>query len=276
MLERSPIEEALAEVERTIPEWRVTIGEPGNTPGWILGTDLMRGHDGPFVSLLEQIAHHLHTKDKRTVAASFALRFGWCASIAIPPYLIAGCVPNIRLSNLALKFRENTLFEGAALLSARGTVLPSRFQRVAHPHVSFEADPDALLRLLRLELQQQAQPVIEALHQWSGFARRGSWGMVTSGWASRFVEVCEYRRNQEEALPLLNAFFVGEDEVARMQPRLHKLTLRGETRLYQRRASCCRYYLLPEGDLCASCPLVSDEDRLKRNRDWTLSQLRPE
>ena len=33
-----------------------------------------------------------------------------------------------------------------------------------------------------------------------------------------------------------------------------------------RRASCCRIYLLPRMELCASCPLVSQEERLARNR----------
>ena len=42
---------------------------------------------------------------------------------------------------------------------------------------------------------------------------------------------------------------------------------------YQRRASCCRYYLLPQGSLCASCPLVSDEERLAKNLDWMREQL---
>lgn len=58
-----------------------------------------------------------------------------------------------------------------------------------------------------------------------------------------------------------------------MRPRTHAVTMEGVTNLYQRRASCCRYYLLPQGDLCASCPLVSQEERLQRNREFMAKQL---
>lgn len=38
-------------------------------------------------------------------------------------------------------------------------------------------------------------------------------------------------------------------------------------------ASCCRYHLLPQGDLCASCPLVPQERRLELNLEWMKTQL---
>jgi hypothetical protein len=58
-----------------------------------------------------------------------------------------------------------------------------------------------------------------------------------------------------------------------MQPRLHAVSCGGATHLYQRRASCCRIYLLPGQQLCASCPLVGDDERLARNRAWMQRQL---
>jgi hypothetical protein len=74
-------------------------------------------------------------------------------------------------------------------------------------------------------------------------------------------------------LPTIEAFFAGTDVVARMRPLMHAVSYRDVTHLYQRRASCCRYYLLPQGDLCASCPLVSHEERLARNLAWMQQQL---
>jgi hypothetical protein len=58
-----------------------------------------------------------------------------------------------------------------------------------------------------------------------------------------------------------------------MQPRLHAVGYRDATHVYQRRASCCRFYMVPEGELCASCPLVPQEERLARNRAWMKRQL---
>ncbi len=53
---------------------------------------------------------------------------------------------------------------------------------------------------------------------------------------------------------------------------VHEVTYLDATHLYQRRASCCRIYLLPRMELCASCPLVSQEERLAR-RAWMKTQL---
>jgi len=119
----SPVEQVLNDLERIDPKWRIEVGDPRDGHGWIRGPDFSRGNDGPFRALLERIAHRLHTNDKRTVAASFSLRFGWCAAVAIAPYIIGQCVPDVSLINISLKFREDTLFERTALLSPRGVKL---------------------------------------------------------------------------------------------------------------------------------------------------------
>jgi hypothetical protein len=53
---------------------------------------------------------------------------------------------------------------------------------------------------------------------------------------------------------------------------MHAVTCGPVTHLFQRRASCCRWYLLPQGELCASCPLVPQEARLQRNAAWMQAQ----
>ena len=58
-----------------------------------------------------------------------------------------------------------------------------------------------------------------------------------------------------------------------MRPRLHAVAYRDAVHVYQRRASCCRFYLVPEGELCASCPLVAHEARLERNLAWMKRQI---
>lgn len=270
--EPSPVEHVLNELARLDPKWRIEVGDPGDGSGWIRGRDFTRGNDGPFRALLERISNRLRTNDKRTVAASFALRFGWCASVAIAPYIVGQCVPDVSLANISLKFREDTLFERTALHSPLGVKLGnSRGQ--ASPLIRYQTDPGRLVQVLRQQLHQQARPVVEALYDWSGFSRKGSWGMITSSWASQFINVCGRLSEQPAAIPMMRDFFPGNDEVSQMQPRLHPVSMRGVTHVYQRRASCCRYYLLPQGDLCASCPLVSDEDRLKRNKEWMTQQL---
>jgi hypothetical protein len=182
-------------------------------------------------------------------------------------------VPLVGLSNISLKFREDTLFERTAIYEPSGIVFAREAGISPHPRVQICVDTDTLRRVLRQELEQQAAPIVEALYQWSGFSRKGSWGMITSSWASQYINVCGHSGSQTDALPVLSAFFDGYDEIARMKPRLNPVTLREVTHLYQRRASCCRYYLHPQGDLSASCPLVSDAERTSRNLEWMEQQL---
>jgi ferric iron reductase protein FhuF len=271
-IDQSPVEKALLSLQAIDPKWQIDIGIPDDSPQWIRGTDLADANGGPFRALLDRIGSRTKTSDRKMIAAFFALRFGWAASAAIGPYLIHRCVPDIRLENISLRFREDTLFERTAIHSPSGAVL-SNDPAAGHPLARLVDDPSSLLLLLRSELKTQAAPVVDAMYKWSGFSKKGAWGMVTSSWASLFVHVYERLGSQADALPVIQSFFQGADEVASMQPKLHPVTLGSVTHLYQRRASCCRYYLLPQGSLCASCPLVSQEERLVRNLEWMKKQL---
>jgi hypothetical protein len=97
--------------------------------------------------------------------------------------------------------------------------------------------------------------------------------MLTSSWAAQFTGLCENPNDQRCVQPALDDLFTGDDVVYAMRPLLHAVTYGSATHLYQRRASCCRWYLLPQGDLCASCPLVSHEERLRRNQEWMKKQM---
>lgn len=234
--------------------WAVEIGRPEG-PGWIAGDHLRDARRGPFNELLLRIGERARTRDRRTIAASFALRFGWSSAMAIAPYVRDRFVPDIGLDNVSFKFTASTSFERAAIHVLRG-VAPDG------------GDEHALLRTLRRALTSQAEPIVDALFAWSGFAKRGTWGMLTSSWASQFTDLAADPNDQRDIQPLIESLFAGDDVVAAMQPRMQAVTCGSSTHLYQRRASCCRYYLLPAGELCASCPLVSDQERLARNRAW--------
>jgi hypothetical protein len=251
--------------------WNVEIGTPSGA-GWIAGADLRDAQAGPFLDLLLRIGGRARTADRRTIAASFALRFGWASAMAIAPYLRFQCVPDISLDNVSFKFKASTFFERTAIHVPRGTVTASD-RRAGHAMLSTVPDAQALLRELRHALASQAAPVVEALYDWSGFARKGTWGMLTSSWAAQFTALCEDRNDQRAVLPAIEALFTGGDEVYKMRPRMHAVACGDTVHAYQRRASCCRWYLLPQGELCASCPLVSHEERVQRNVAWMKQQL---
>lgn len=267
----SPVAEIYGNLRALDASWNVEIGRPAGG-GWVAGADLRDARSGPFHDLLLRIGDRAKTTDRRTIAASFALRYGWASAIGIAPYRRYQCVPDISLENVSFKFKPSTFFEGTAVYEPHGTVIVSD-RRAGHFSMSTVPDDKALLGELRRALTAQSAPVVEALYEWSGFARKGTWGMLTSSWAAQFTALCEDRSDQRAMLPVIDAFFTGNDDVAKMQPRMHAVAYGEAVHLYQRRASCCRWYLLPQGELCASCPLVSHEERVQRNLAWMKKQL---
>lgn len=269
----SPFDTSIRSLKAINPKWQIDIGVPEPQLEWIHGVQFLDAERGPFRALLDRIGERFKTDDRKTIAASFALRFGWTASSAIGPYIVHRCVPEIGLENVSFRFRENTIFDRTAIYSLRGAVSLDDPNR-SHPSVKSVCDPEHLLQKFRSELVMQASPMVQTLFEWSRFSRSAIWGLIASSWAALFIYVYERLGTQTDALPLLETFFAGDDEVTRMQPKIHPLSLEDVTYLFQRRASCCRYYLLPQGSLCASCPLVSQEERIARNLEWMEKQLR--
>lgn len=267
----SPVAEIDAALLSLDTSWHVEIGRPDGV-GWIAGSDLTNATSGPFHELLLRIGERSTTANRLTIAALFALRYGWASAMAIAPYLRHQCVPDISLENVSFKFKPSTFFERTAMHEARGTVTASD-ARAGHDSLWTVPDDEALLCELRNALTVQATPVVEALYEWSGFARIGTWGMLTSSWAAQFTALCENRNDQRPMLPVIESLFDGNDVVAKMRPRMHAVAYGEAIHLYQRRASCCRWYLLPQGELCASCPLVSVDERVRRNLAWMKKQL---
>jgi ferric iron reductase protein FhuF len=229
---------------------------------------------GPLHALLGRIGDRLRTADRRTIAAAFALRYGWSAGMAIAPYMLRSCVPTIPLDNVSFKFHDNTLFERVALHRPAGAMLRQGGE-VPHPLVHWLPSRPALLGWLRQSLMQQAQPIVETLYEWSRFSTKGLWGMITSSWGSQFIQICGEIDEQHNGLSYAAPFFTGNDAVSEMQPQFYPVTYNQVTHIYHRRSTCCRYYLLPQGHYCASCPLISQEERLQRNHLWMQHLVGP-
>jgi len=92
--------------------------------------------------------------------------------------------------------------------------------------------------------------------------------MITSSWGSQFVQIMQPIGAQETGLTEAERFFDGHDVVAQMRPHFYPVTRQQCTRIFHRRSACCRYYLIPHGGYCASCPLIPEEESIARNRQW--------
>src|SRR4029079_18495921 len=106
-------------------------------------------------ALLERIGQRFRTRDRKTIAASFALRFGWASVMAIGPYLQYRCVPDVGLENVSFKFKESAFFERMAIHAPRGTVVDGD-ARGSHPLLTTVSDEWQLLRTLRHALVLQS------------------------------------------------------------------------------------------------------------------------
>ncbi|MGE3539589.1 MAG: (2Fe-2S)-binding protein [Candidatus Tectimicrobiota bacterium] len=271
--EWSPLVSVYQALQARQPRWHVAMGQPCGT-GWISGSALAMASSGPLQELLTQIGERLQTTDRRTIAASFALRHGWSAGAAIAPYLTHQCVPSLALENVSFKFRADTLFERVALHRPIGAMV---WQQGLEPHplIQFLPTQQALLGYLRASLVQQATPLVETLAAWSRFAVKGLWGMITSSWAAQCMQICQELSEQKDGAEHARALLAGEDVVAQMQPRFYSVTYGQITHVYHRRSTCCRYYLLPQADYCANCPLLSQAERVERNRTWMKNLCEP-
>jgi hypothetical protein len=118
----SPIVHVYDKLRRLHPNWYVEFGMLSDD-GWIPGQALRNPAEGLFGDLLGRIAARLKTDDRKIVAGSFALRFGWASGVAVAPFLLHQCVPDIRLDNVSLKFTEETFFERVCIREPRGVMV---------------------------------------------------------------------------------------------------------------------------------------------------------
>jgi hypothetical protein len=267
------------------PNWYVEFGQR-STDGWIPGPALLNPEGGAFGALLGGIAGRLHTSDRKIIAASFALRFGWSAGAAIAPFVLYRCVPDISLDNIALRFSEQTFFERVAILRARAIAVRASDSE-DNPSVTIVDDIQTaetgakrlyhplLLAKLREGLSGQARPVIEALYSWSGFSKRALWGQIASSWGSQFSAIFAHLKRHAEALEYGTEFFADPSFLGAMRPWFYPVRHNGLVRIYHRRASCCLYFRIPGAAYCASCPLINHAERVRRNKDWIDRGMAP-
>jgi hypothetical protein len=155
-----------------------------------------------------------------------------------------------------------------SLLAAPFSLSMFRSRSLPNPSIRWLSSPQALLAWLRTSRVQQAQPVVDALYEWSHFSVRSIWGMITSAWGSQCIHIFDEIGAQTRGLSWVRQFFEGHDVVSQMQSPFHPVTYRHVTHVDHREASCCRYYLLREGQYCAGCPSISQKEQLQRQQVW--------
>jgi hypothetical protein len=207
---------------------------------------LVQPGEGAVNALLERIGRELETDQRTIIAAAFALRFGAAGSAAIRPFVIAGRVPDVRLSNIALQFGADGLLKRVVIRARRETpavLLPLSFARAAS------------IADLRTALFGQAEPVLRALRSWSGLKLSTLWGLVTSAWGNEIAKLGSALGCPDRALDIIARLYRTSHAAFQRRSRFYLVQEQGGARICHVRGSCCLNYRVGDNSYCASCPV---------------------
>lgn len=228
----------------------------------------------PLEALLARFAAVGYGSNRRAVAASLLLRFGWAAGFAIAAYLVTDRVPV--LTDYALKFSPRGLLHQVWIRDAVVMGLPrdplaeaTDWMDAAPAAISPDYDERARLReCLMASLLDFSEPLVATYHRWSGFSRHALWSMVVSSWGAQFTSIARQLGDADRGISEARALFALTPEIARAAPQLYEVRVDDAARTCQRRAACCLWFKSPGRPFCASCPILSQEERLQRNRNY--------
>ncbi len=255
------------------PRTEQTTGATGNNslPAlfWLSHSAMRQPQEGFYAGLLQAFMTRSGIASRRFAAASFLLRYGWSAGAVIAPWLMDKPIPWYPAEEADLCFADNTLFQ-AICLNSDGFLIARDHRFSAHPHCLLSySDPDAAIHLVAHQLACHAKPVVEALHEWSGFSHKALWAMVSSSWVGQILNISKRLQLPEDRLRhCLTVFYDASRPLAVSLPHWYFIREQGKHHYFHIRASCCLYFKGKQRHFCASCPVIQEAERAERNRQW--------
>jgi hypothetical protein len=236
---------------------------------WLSHAEMRRPQEGLYAELLQGLMARSGIASRRFAAASFLLRYGWSAGAMIAPLLMDKPIPWYAAEEADLCFADNTLFQ-AICLNSDGFIVGEEHGFSTHPHCVLNySDPNAAIRLVADQLADHAKPVVEALHQWSGFSHKALWAMVSSSWVGQILNISKRFHLPEDRLRRYLTFFYDQwRPLADSLPHWYLIHEQGKNHCFHVRASCCLYFKGKSRHFCASCPVIEEKERIERNRRW--------
>lgn len=106
------------------------------------------------------------------------------------------------------------------------------------------------------------RPVIEAVHAHTRRGRHALWGTVTDMVAAAFHRVGDHLHRSSHARKLANAVIDSTSTLVG-GANWHDIVWPGGTKHTRIRNICCLWYQTPGGDLCLTCPRITDTERVE-------------
>ena len=261
-----PLQKTMVRAKQLNDYLNVQLGLP-NDAGWVAPVELF---DAPAELATRAAAtrQRLKTQAPHMVASSLLQNYQWpILATGIAAYLLDRRVPDLGVENVLLRFDADDEAEAIALQVGRFTALPDD-PAVDHPDASIVPDQDALLNVLRLEIEAHFGFVIERLGHHAGGKSRGLWLNVADRcaalliWLSQEIDPGVHPDQIEQEIDAL--IRVPGSPLNNKKVGLFTLSYGQHTRAYLDRATCCYWYKTDDGDYCGTCPHRTPEDRNER------------
>jgi hypothetical protein len=242
---------------------------PRERSSWFDADALASPHGEALTHLLHAFKRQGIAPNQKAASASLLLRLGWAGGFAIGAYLICRRVPT--LVDYAVSFSPTMLLRSIWVRDAR-FVGAHDDPLAGRPEWIESVEAGDLRRRLVESLVLFTEPVVATQHAWSGFSRHALWAMVTSSWAEQFANIARQIGDEPWGVGEAKAVFELVPELDRAAPELYDVRGGQTTRTCQRRSACCLYFKSSARYFCASCPIITEFERLERNRAWVARQ----
>lgn len=258
-----PIAATLERVSK-LDEYLAAETDPAEPGAWTCAAHLPGPGASPLDAVLSRVAARLQTSDRRVLAALFMCDYTWrVAAPAVASYLAERRVPDLAPASVLVRFDDDGLVGPPAYRARTFATLASDTDAGASGAVPFP-DPAALLTFLRESIEAHLSTTIAAVRARSPLGIRAQWALAADSCAEAFLwagtQLGEQDRAQREAEALLSA----TGSPLRSKSPFLIVEHAGRRESFVSRSGCCLSYRLREQPHCATCPLLSAEERNQR------------
>jgi hypothetical protein len=236
--------------------------------GWWRVSDLLAAPERWLEAELDQISLQYGVPDRKTAAIFFMGSYAWyVGAAALGCYLPEQRLPSLAADRVAIQF-------AAAASGGRMQVAlldPGFVALSGDPEAgaaaSLAGDAQELRTLLRTRIEDHMRAMIELLSAHTRLGRRAQWNLVADACAELCLRLGQHMGRQEHACAEGLAIVKAADSPMRTSKTAYLTLAEGERcATFRLRGSCCMYYKTPAGANCATCPLLSGEEREARLR----------
>ncbi len=241
-------------------------------PGWVTVEGLAK-NPALLEDLLARLGREYEMEYRPFTGTTLLRDYLWRSlSTAVAALLTERRLPDLRTSNVALRFDGSGFVEGLAFLEPRFFALPDD-PEAAHPDAAVVPSEDALLGELRGTLSETHLPaVVPALRGLR--VRRGTRALqraVSDVCAEALMFVGRDLGREDEGCALAESLLSAPSPL-QAPANYYVLEYPGGTERTRIRHTCCLYYKVGDG-CCFTCPRKTDEERVRQLTEDEQSEV---